>query len=321
MYIFFAIFGLVIGLFILVKWADWLVDGASSLAHRWGVSPLMVGLTVVAFGTSLPEFVVSMVAALRWSAEVALGNVVGSNIANILLILGVTGLIAKLRAQHSTIWKEIPFALIGMLALWLLLLPTAKWGPELSWQDGAVLLLFFAIFLAYIFQTARQQDKTFMNIGQHLPHYSPQKSWVLTVVWLVGLILGGRVFIDSAVFLAHFFGLSEALIGLTIVAIGTSLPELVTSVIATRKGQHDIAIGNIVGSNIFNTFWILGATALVHPIATSDEILIDIMIATGTTILLFLVFFMGEKNHLNRWQGGLFLALYIGYLGYLIAGV
>lgn len=314
---FMAIVLIFIGLYILIKGADYLVIGSASIAKRFGVSSLVIGLTVVAFGTSLPELTVSLFASLRGNADITLGNVIGSNIANILLILGITSTLSILPVQHSTAWKEIPFSLLAILAVWLL-------GADIffgqgdkniiSQSDGVILLLFFVIFLYYVASISKQEE----NDDTGIKKYSNWMSLLYILVGLTGLIFGGKIFVDGAVKIAQIFGMSERVIGLTVVAIGTSLPELVTSIVAARKGQNDIAVGNIIGSNIFNIFWILGLSATISPIVVQKNSFNDIFMCISATIVLFLALFIGKKNKLERWQWLLFVILYTGYITFLI---
>lgn len=318
MEIFIAFVILVAGLGILIYGADTLVKGASSLASRLGVSALAVGLTVVAFGTSTPELTVNMYAALTGATDLAVGNVVGSNVANILLILGITAIITPLAVKSSTVWKEMPFALLGGILLLVLGADTliSGAGPDiLTRGEGIALLGVFAIFMYYVVGLAKQ-NPTENEEDVHV--YSTLRSVVYIVLGLAGLILGGKLLVDQAVFLAGLFGLSETVIGLTVVAVGTSLPELATSIIAARRGQHDIAVGNIIGSNIFNIFWILGLTALITPIPTPTSFVADISFELVVSTILFIIMFVGRRHTIDRWQGWAFLGLYIAYVTYLL---
>jgi cation:H+ antiporter len=248
---------LAVGFGLLIKGADWLVDGASSLAKRAGISALVIGLTIVAFGTSLPELIVNILSSLRGSTDIAIGNVVGSNTANILLILGIAATIAPLSVTRGTTWREIPLSLIAIIAVWFMASDATLAGrgfSEIDRIDGVILLLFFAIFLAYVWAIAREDTE---EQGPAVKTHSALKSGLMILIGLVALMLGGKWVVDGAVALAQLLGMSEAFIGLTIVAVGTSLPELATSAVASYRGQSNIAVGNAVGSNIFNIFWIL----------------------------------------------------------------
>lgn len=310
----------VIGFVLLIKGADWLVSGASSVAQRLGVSALVIGLTIVAFGTSAPELVVNLVASLQGSTGIAIGNIVGSNIANILLILGVAACIYPLAVQRGTVWKEIPFALLAVVLVCLM--ANDVWFDAapvsiLSRADGLVLLSFFIIFLYYVFGLAKQSANT-DEADESIEQLSWLKSTGMIVGGLTGLVIGGKWIVDGAVSFASNLGVSEALIGLTIVAVGTSLPELATSAVAAYRKNVDIAVGNIVGSNIFNIFWILGLSATINPLPFASALNLDLLVAVGATLLLFLVLFVGQKHTIERWQGVLMVALYVSYLAYLI---
>jgi cation:H+ antiporter len=308
-----------LGFIFLIKGADWLVSGASSLAFRFGVSALVVGLTIVAFGTSAPELIVSLLATMNGSTDLAIANVTGSNIANILLILGISAFIYPLTVQKSTVWKEIPFALLSMIVLLFIANDQIIDGASasmISHIDGLILLSFFAIFLYYIFGTAFQDAKTNEKVID--PDFKAWRVTLQIVAGIGGLVVGGKWIVDGAVFFASSFGVSESLIGLTIVAIGTSLPELATSAVAAYKKNVDIAVGNIIGSNIFNVFWILGMSAAFTPLPFNPNANIDLLVATGATILLFFALFVGQKHTIKKWQGVAFVLLYVVYLGYLV---
>jgi cation:H+ antiporter len=303
---------LCVGLGILIIGAEALVNGSASIAKKFGISSLVIGLTIVAFGTSAPELVINLFSAFQGKTDIALGNIIGSNISNILLILGICATIMELKVQKSTTWKEIPFALLAMILL-LILGNDLAFGNAtsnvLTRGDGIILLSVFSIFLYYIVGLTKNKEVEENTIKS----YPLGISTLLTLGGFIGLFFGGQLFVDNAVVLAKLAGFSEAFIGLTIVAIGTSLPELVTSVIATRKGHVDLAIGNIVGSNIFNVLWILGITSIIHPLAVSDVVQTDILIATGITILLFMIILIGKRHKIERWQGIIFIILYIVY--------
>jgi len=311
----------VVGIFLLIKGADYLVDGSSSLAKKLKVPTLVIGLTIVAFGTSMPELVVNILSAIRGSGDIAFGNIVGSNIANILLILGITGVIRNLKVQHSTTWKEIPFSLLAVVVL-LVFANTLTLDKlnitSLLRFEGIILILFFAIFLHYVFELARRNRSRVEDKKIDIKKHSGLMIFLMIFGGLVALYFGGKWTVDGAISFARIFGLSEYFIGLTIVAVGTSLPELFTSIIAAKKGDADLAIGNVVGSNIFNIFWILGVTAMILPISLPIFANVDLLILLGTTILLFMFIFVGKKHELERWQGAIFILLYIAYIYYLI---
>lgn len=308
----------IVGLLFLLKGADFLVGGAASLARRFHISSIVIGLTIVSFGTSAPELVVNIFSALRGNTDLALGNILGSNIANILLILGVAACLYPISVQKNTTWKEIPFSLLAVLVLSIVgndaLIDRGSYSG-LTRSDGLILLAFFIIFMYYIFGIAQEKEHSEISVGTSV---SVVRAIFLFCVGLIGLALGGVWAVDGAVGMARVLGLSEALIGLTIVAIGTSLPELATSIVAARKKEVDIAVGNIVGSNIFNIFWILGLTAVIRPIPMTAQLQIDVVVTLGVTLALFLMLFVGKRHLLERWQGVSFVAMYIGYIVYLV---
>ncbi|QYF91902.1 calcium/sodium antiporter [Massilia sp. PAMC28688] len=314
----------VVGLVVLVIGAEALVRGAASLAARLNIPPLVIGLTVVSFGTSAPELTVNLIAAFNGSPDLAVGNVVGSNIGNILLILGVCAMIVPLEVKSSTVWKEIPFALLAVVLVLIMGNDAFFDGfgyNALTRTDGIALLSLMGIFMYYVYGLAMSERGTaqeISDVGEEIKTFSVPVSAGLTLAGLGGLVLGGHLLVTGAVNIAKAAGLSEALIGLTIVAIGTSLPELATSVVAALKKQADIAIGNIVGSNIFNVFFVLGATSTITALPINATLTIDILVSVGATALLLLFMFTGGRHRLVRWEGALFLALYAGYLGYLI---
>lgn len=319
------------GFILLIKGADWLVEGASSIAKRMGLSDLMIGLTVVSFGTSAPELIVNIVASFQGSADIAIGNIVGSNISNTMLILGITALITPLAVQKSTVLKEIPFMLLASITLLIMandMIVDGYAQSELSRSDGLAFLGFFIIFLYYTFG---MQNHGILENGHSKPTMSLGKAWTLFAVGLVGLGVGGNLAVEGAKTIASMLGLSEALIGLTVVALGTSLPELAASVVAARKGKADIAIGNIVGSNIFNIFWILGLSAVIKPLPFQPALNTDLLMVAGSTALLFFLIHNGGFHHrvfmwwrqerdyiLNKFEGGVLLSGYIVYIGYIV---
>ncbi|MFA6161524.1 MAG: calcium/sodium antiporter [Patescibacteria group bacterium] len=312
------LFFFVIGMVLLLKGADWLVDGSSALAKRLKISDIVIGLTVVAFGTSAPEFVVNLVSSWQGHTQLAIGNILGSNIANMLLILGVAGIIYPLTVKRQTIWKEIPFSLLAALVVWILandvLLDHAGLSA-LSRIDGLILLCFFVIFLYYVVNVALSSK---FEKADDIKSISLGKSFGLTLIGLVGLTLGGKLVVDQAVSMATALGISQSIIALTIVALGTSLPELLTSAIAAYKHKSDIAIGNVVGSNIFNIFWVLGVSAVIRPLPFDPASNIDVLVGVGASALLFAFMFIGKRHVLQRWQAGLFIALYVGYLAMVV---
>lgn len=304
-----------VGFVLVIKGADLFVNTASVLAKRLAVSELAIGLTVVAFGTSLPELAVNVVASIQGTTGITLGNIIGSNIANILLILGVSGLVFPLAVTKGTTWKEIPLSLLAAVLVGTLandhLIDGAS-ASALTRIDGLVLLCFFTIFLYYSATIARRVE----GIEASLPRQTASlgKAGLLMGVGFVALVVGSKWVVDGAVKLALSLGVSETAVGLTIVAVGTSLPELATSVMAAYRKNPDIAVGNIVGSNIFNIFFILGVSALIRPIPLVARTNIHIGVLLAASSLLFLWMFTGKRRTLDRWEAGVLLALYIGYL-------
>lgn len=310
---------LALGFFLLVRSSDWMIDGASAIAKRFDVPDLIIGLTIVAFGTSAPELVVSLIAAFTGSTDLSVANLVGSNIANILLILGVAACIYPLSVKRSTTWKEIPFSLLAIVILGVMAFDRLHTGiASFQRSDGIILLAFFGIFLVYMFEMMRDSKRPADLEDIEVKSMKLQKAILFTAIGTVGLALGGRAVVSGAVMMAQSFGLSERLIGLTIVAIGTSLPELVASAVAAFKKRADIAVGNVVGSNIFNILWILGLTATIAPISVPVDIVGDILVAIGATLLLFLFVFVGPRRRIDRLEGVLLLTSYFGYLVYLV---
>jgi cation:H+ antiporter len=304
---------------LLIKSADFLVNGASSIARHLRVSDLVIGLTVVAFGTSTPELFVNIIASLQGNMDIAIGNILGSNIANVFLILGVSSLIYPLTVTKGTVWKEIPLSLLAALILGILAndhLIDKRGFSELSRTDGLVLLSFFVIFLYYSFSIAKQIE----GMEAHVPTkvHGLVTSFLLVVIGLAGLTIGAKWVVDNAVHLALHFGMSESFVGLTIVAVGTSLPEFATSAVAAYKGNFEIAVGNIVGSNIFNIFFILGISSLIKPLPFQIKNNIDIGMTILASILLFAVMFTGKQRVLDRWEGVVFVSLYAGYIAFLM---
>ena len=310
------IFLLIIGFALLIKGADFFVDGASALAARMAVSQIVIGLTIVSFGTSTPELVINLFAAFSGKTDISLGNIIGSNIVNILLILGIAGLIRPLQTHKNTVWREIPFALLAVIVLMVMCndMFFDSTNNLISRSDALLLLLFFTLFITYSFAISKVESRDKPDIKE----LSKNKIAVYLILGITGLIFGGQLAVNNAVKLASAWGFSDKLIGLTIIAIGTSLPELVTSAVAAYKNKSDIAIGNIIGSNIFNIFFILGLTALINPLPFNSVMNFDIGILLIASILLFLTMFTGNKRILDRWEAITFLIIYIGYTGYLI---
>lgn len=310
---------LVLGFIFLIKGADLFVEGASSIASKIGVSQMLIGLTIVSFGTSAPEAAVSIGASLNGSNGIALGNILGSNIFNSLFVLGASSMIMSMKVQKDTIKKEIPFVFLANVVLLILMLDKMLTGRSenvLDRGDGLILLSFFAIFLYYLVQMAiknRKMGEIEENKEELLP---TGKSIIFIIVGIIGIFFGGEWVVSSSSKVASTFGLSDELIGLTIVAIGTSLPELVTSVVAAKKGKNDIAVGNVVGSNIFNVLAILGTSVVIHPIKVSAFSIYDTIIVTVVTGILFLYLFFDGK--ISRKEGVSLTIFYLIYMGYII---
>jgi len=311
---------LILGFSLLIKGADLLVDGASSIARTLKVSDLVIGLTIVAFGTSTPELVVNIFACIKANADIAIGNIVGSNIFNILIILGLSSLIFPLIVTHGTVWFEIPMTLaaavlLGLLANDHILIHGSFQG--LSRIDALILLVCFGFFSYYVFHISGKKENS-IDASAETERIGVKKTILMIVLGLAGLFVGAKFVVDGAVTLASALGVSQSLIALTIIAAGTSLPELATSVVAAYKKNSDIAVGNIVGSNIFNIFFILGISALIRPIPLQPKSNIDIGVAVFASLALFVVMFSGKKGVLDRWEGLIFVASYVGYLVFLI---
>ena len=295
---------LVAGFTLLVKGSDWFVDGASAIAEKLRIPQLIIGLTIVAMGTSAPEAAISISAALKDSADITIGNIVGSNILNILIILGLSAVIAPLTVDRSTICRDLPF-LIGISLLLLM----QGWDGAINLFDGLVQIVLFSAYLIYLLIKAKrqsEQDKEDVN-QQSLLRMS------LTVVGLAAVVIGSNLAVDAACAIARLLGMSERFIGLTIVAFGTSLPELFTSVTAARKGNADIAIGNIVGSNIFNILFVVGLSAVIIPVPFAEAFRFDSAVVVATTISLLI--FCARAGTLKRWHG---IVLLVGYMVYFL---
>jgi cation:H+ antiporter len=312
------IFLLALGFLLLIKGSDWLVEGASALARKFNVSDLSIGLTIVAFGTSAPELVVNTFAAFQGHHDIVLGNIIGSNIFNIYVILGIAGIMTPLVIQSSTVSKEIPFSLFAIVLMFILANDFfISSEGTITRLDGIILLIFFSSFLYYVYKQMKanviRQDTAHFN-------FSIIKIIVLIIAGLAGLIIGGRLIVVNAIYIAQAIGVSEKIIALTIVAAGTSLPELATSVVAALKKNNDIAVGNIIGSNIFNILLILGASSVISPVSYDKVFNNDIYFLTVGTIVLFIAMFTGHRKKLDRWEAAVFLLLYTGYLVYMLNG-
>jgi cation:H+ antiporter len=313
-YILFAI-----GFVFLIKGADFLVDGATSVARRLKVSDLAIGLTVVAFGTSTPELFVNIISSYKGNTGIAIGNVLGSNIANIFLILGLSSIIYPLTVTKGTVWKEIPFSLLAAIVLLFMAndqILDSSGVSALTRIDGLTFLCFFTIFIYYTFSIAARVE----GMEEHVParQYGWLRSLLYIIAGLAGLTIGGKWIVDGAIVLAAKLRMSESLIGLTIVAVGTSLPELATSTVAAYKKNVDIAVGNVVGSNIFNIFFVLGISAIIKPLPFQIKNNVDLGAVILSSLMLFFFMFTGKKRSLDRWEGIVCLILYFSYVAFLI---
>jgi cation:H+ antiporter len=309
----------IIGFVVLIKGADLLVDGAAAIAKRLNVSNIVIGLTIVAFGTSVPELMVNVSARVRGNPEITIGDILGSNIANILLILGISAIVYPITVNKNTTWKEIPFTLLAALLLGVMVNGPYIDGSNfagLTRSSGVIFISFFIIFLYYIFGITRSTKD--LLVTTEIKELGILKSIIFIVSGLIGLVVGGKWIVDGAVKIAENFSVSQSLIGLTIVAIGTSLPELATCIVAAYKKQTDIAIGNIIGSNIFNIFWVLGISAIVHPLPFKTSSNVDVLMTIFASLILLLVLFVGKKRTIERWQGFVMVAIYIGYITFLV---
>ena len=307
------------GIVLIIVGADRLTDGSVALARRFQVSELVIGLTIVAFGTSLPEFVVSLMSSLNGVPAMSIGNVVGSNLFNTLMIVGFTAVFAPIVVEKSTLKKDIPFSILSSLVLAALALDTfwdnTATDDILSRADGFVLLAFFVIFLFYSYSlaTGSRAEATAEESGAVLPSW---KVALFIVLGLAGLVLGGELFVDGASGIARELGISEAVIGLTLAAGGTSLPELATSIVAARKGRSAMAIGNVIGSNLFNIFWILGACAMLLPMPVAGLTLTDFLMLFVASVLFWLL--ARTSYRVSRLEGAFLVTLYVGYVTSLI---
>jgi cation:H+ antiporter len=313
-----AVLLVIAGFACLIFSANWLVNGASALAKKFRVSDLAIGLTIVAFGTSAPEMVVSIIASVEGYPDIVLGNIVGSSNFNLFVILGLSGLILPITVQSSTAWKEIPISLFVAVLLLFLLNDFSLSGQSfMGWIDGTIMIALFLLFLYYVY--AQMKKDQYMQVTQMVTEQmSAGKILVLILSGLAGLIIGGQLVVSSSVNIANSLGVSEKIIGLTIVAAGTSLPELVTSVVAAVKKNCDIAIGNVIGSNIFNILLILSISSIVKPIAYNPKFNTDLLILIGGTLFLLTSMLTGQRKKLDRWEAGLLFGFYLIYTAYLV---
>lgn len=311
-----SIVNTVAGIVLVILGADWLTKGASAFARRMNISELVIGLTIVAIGTSLPEFVISVGSAIKGSPGIALGNVIGSNIFNGLLILGVAALLSPVKFNARMLTRELPFNLLASVVLLLVsgsMLVGGAPGEYITRYSGLLLLCFLAVFIRYTFSITDSDDESDTD--------TPLTVWriiIFIVAGLAALIFGGNIFVDGATALAHFIGLSEAVIGITIVSAGSSLPELAVSVSAARKGKVGIAMGNVLGSNILNIFFILGTSAAITPISLNGFSFVDYYVLVASSLLIYFVGRFGGKAVITRFEGAVLVAAYVAYTTYLI---
>lgn len=313
---FLSIISFIVGIVLIILGADWLTKGASGIARRFGVSELVIGLTIVALGTSLPELVISVGSAIKGSSGIALGNVIGSNIFNGLLILGVTALIAPIRFNSRMLTREIPFNLLASVVLILVsgsMLVGGGKGEFVTRYSGLLLLCFLAVFVRYTFSVPNDDDDEALEKPMSI-----SRVLLFIILGLAGLIFGGNIFVNGATELARVAGLSEAVIGITVVSAGSSLPELAVSVSAARKGNVGIALGNVLGSNILNIFLILGCSATITPISLDGFSFVDFYVLLASSLLIYIVTRFGGKAVINRIEGVLLVFGYIAYTTYLI---
>ncbi|MBQ6790049.1 MAG: calcium/sodium antiporter [Paludibacteraceae bacterium] len=316
-----AIIFIIFGFVALVKGADWLVDGASAIAKQFGISDLIIGLTVVAFGTSMPEFVVNMVSVAQGSTDLAITNILGSNIINTFVILGLTALVYPIVSQKRARDFDIPLSIIAGLVVLVFVaiqLPFGETEQGIGRIGGIVLLLMFCFFLYNTFIHSKEHPEVVETEVKQMP---TRRAVALILVGFIGLIVGGELIVKSAVDIATRMGVSEAVIGLTVVALGTSLPELATSVIAAAKHNSDIALGNVFGSNIFNVFFVLGMSATIRPLPAYEGIALDALMAAIGSIVVWMAVKTNRERKIQRWAGALLLLIYAGYLTYRLLNV
>lgn len=312
---------IIVGLVLILFGSDWLVEGASGIARKYGISEFIIGMTIVGIGTSMPELVSSLIAAVGGHGDMALGNVTGSNICNILLILGVTALISPIGFTKSNIRKDIPFAAVLSLFLIVMLyngfgLFEGAWG--ISRVDALFLLLIFVVFMIDSFRSSKSGVEEAPDNGKPMPM---GKALLLIVAGLAGLIFGGRMFVDNTVSIAEYFHVSEAFISITLMAVGTSLPELATCVVAAMKGKNQLALGNVIGSNVFNISLIIGTSAVISPFEIQTISAVDMAMAFLSVVMLWMAAFTFKRYRLDRIEGVVFLLAYVGYIAYLAMNI
>lgn len=312
-------FILVIGFVLLIKGADLFVDGASSIAKSLKIPSLIIGLTIVAFGTSAPEAAVSITGAFAGANDITVGNVIGSNLFNLLVVVGVASFISPLNVKRSIIAKEFPFAIMGAFVLIVLGYDSRYHNyPDnvLTRADGIMLLVLLAIFMYYLIELALTSRKNGVEEEEEIKVYSMPKSIGLCLIGVIGIVLGGDWVVDAASDIALTFGMSQSMVGLTIVAVGTSLPELVTSIVAARKGESDIALGNVIGSNIFNIFFVLGISSFIHEITINTAVFFDMFIMLAASFITY--GFAASKRKINKPEGAFLVLLYVVYMAFVI---
>lgn len=315
---------LIAGIAMILMGANALVDNSSIIARKFGISEFVIGIVIIGIGTSLPEFTVSLMSAIKGKGDMAIGNIVGSNIFNTFMILGITALISPIKFENNNIRKDVPYGVVAALLLFVMALDKFILGSpvnQLSRVDGAILFILFALYIYLSFKSSKNSIPSVEQStdNQEVNYKSTKlfKAILLVIVGLVGLILGGRLFVNGASAIAKVFGISDAFIGITILAGGTSLPELASCVVAARKGKGQMALGNIIGSNVSNIFLILGASSLITPLQLSGIGYIDLGMALFGAIALLITAFTFVKKSLDRFEGGLFVVIYIAYIVYL----
>lgn len=312
---------LLAGLALILFGANWLVDGSSSIAKRFGISEFVIGLTIVGIGTSSPEMVVSFMSSLQGKADMAIGNIVGSNIFNTLMILGITALVAPMAITKNNLKRDIPLNIVVTVLLIILGMNFTLFGKgqdQISRLDGALLL---AVFAWYLWTSFKSDQGDASEEGEGIKEYKTGLSVIMIAAGLAGLIFGGRLFVNSATELAKMFGVSDKFIAITVMAAGTSMPELATCVVAALKGRGQLALGNVLGSNISNILLILGGASLIAPLSFNGMTPVDLGLVLISAIIIFASAFMFKKREIDRYEGVIFLLLEIGYMWYLIANL
>lgn len=308
----------ILGFILVIKGADWLIDGSVSLARKLNISELAIGLTIVAFGTSTPELVVNVVASINQFNDVVMGNIIGSNIFNILAILGISAMIYPITIQPATIKKEIPYSIFAIILLFVFMNDHMLTGSEdqgLHRIEGMILIACLIIFLFHVFKNMKSEPAA---LDLKLKEYSYLMTIILLIIGLSGLIAGGKIVVNNAIEIAKYFGISERVISLTIISAGTSLPELATSAVAAYRKRSDLAIGNVIGSNIFNIFFILGISSVISPVKNVENFNKDLLILFIATLFLLIAMFTGKKRIIDRWEGLIFLLMFSSYILWLI---